>query len=135
MEYYLNDKKLISVVIPATITKLGDNIFHNSKDLTSVYVSWPVPISAGTAFENADVSKCTLYVPKGTTQDYLLADVWGDFGEIVEYDATGINDVTNTTDAKEVSRYTVDGQQLSAPTKGLNIVKYSDGTTRKVMMP
>ena len=36
---------------------------------------------------------------------------------------------------KEESRYNVDGQQLSVPTKGLNIVKYSGGTTRKVMVP
>ena len=80
------------------------------------------------------MSKCTLYVPEGTEQDYLIADVWGDFGNIVEYDPTGINNVANTTEAKEVSRYSVDGQQLATPTKGLNIVKYGDGTTRKVMV-
>lgn len=42
--------------------------------------------------------------------------------------------VANTTEAKEVSRYSVDGQQLATPAKGLNIVKYNDGTTRKVMV-
>lgn len=36
--------------------------------------------------------------------------------------------------AGEVARYTLDGQQINAPQKGVNIVKMSDGTTRKVIV-
>ena len=132
IEYYLNDKKITSVVIPSTITALGEYAFQKCRDLTSVYVSWPTPISAGSAFSGVGISKCTLYVPQGTEQDYFLADGWGDFGNIVEYDPTGIDMVTTSTDAKELSRYSVNGQRLSAPAKGLNIVKYSDGSVKKV---
>ena len=39
-----------------------------------------------------------------------------------------------TTDSKEVARYSIDGKLLSAPVKGINIVKYADGTTRKVIV-
>ena len=134
IEYYLNDKKITSVVIPSTITELGKYAFQNCRDLTSVYVSWPVPLSASSAFSGADISKCTLYVPQGTEQDYWLAPVWGDFGKIVEYDPTGIDKVTTSNDAKELSRYSVNGQRLSAPAKGLNIVKYSDGSVKKVVV-
>ena len=132
IEYYLNDKKITSVVIPSTITELGKYAFQNCRDLTSVYVSWPVPLSASSAFSGADISKCTLYVPQGTEQDYWLSPGWGDFGKIVEFDATGIDKVTTSNDAKELSRYSVNGQRLSAPAKGLNIVKYSDGSVKKV---
>ena len=134
IEYYLNDKKITSVAIPSTITKLGEYAFQNCRDLTSVYVSWQFPISTGSAFYGVDISKCTLYVPQGTEQDYWLADVWGDFGNIVEYDPTGIDRVTTSNDTKELSRYSVNGQRLSAPTKGLNIVKYSDGSVKKVVV-
>ena len=134
IEYYLNDKKITSVVIPSTITELGKYAFQKSRDLTSVYVSWPTPISAGSAFSGVGISKCTLYVPQGTEQDYWLADVWGDFGNIVEYNPTGIDRVTTSTDTKELSRYSVNGQRLSAPAKGLNIVKYSDGSVKKVVV-
>ena len=134
IEYYLNGKKITSVVIPSTITTLGSYAFKNCRDLTSVTVSWQSPISAGSAFYGVDRSKCTLYVPQGTEQDYWLADVWGDFGKIVEYDPTGIDKVTTSTDAKELSRYSVNGQRLSAPAKGLNIVKYSDGSVKKVVV-
>ena len=132
IEYYLNGKKITSVVIPSTITTLGEYVFQNCRDLTSVTVSWQSPISAGSAFYGVDRSKCTLYVPQGTEQDYWLADVWGDFGKIVEYAPTGIDKVTTSTDAKELSRYSVNCQRLSAPAKGLNIVKYSDGSVKKI---
>ncbi|MQP19033.1 leucine-rich repeat protein [Prevotella copri DSM 18205] len=132
IEYYLNDKKITSVVIPSTITEMGKYAFQNCRDLTSVYVSWQFPISTGSAFYGVDISKCTLYVPQGTEQDYWLSPGWGDFGKIVEFDATGIDKVTTSTDAKELSRYSVNGQRLSAPAKGLNIVKYSDGSVKKV---
>ena len=134
IEYYLNDKKITSVAIPSTITKLGKYAFQNCRDLTSVYVSWQSPIPTGSAFYGVDISKCTLYVPQGTEQDYWLAPVWGDFGKIVEFDATGIDKVTTSNDAKELSRYSVNGQRLSAPSKGLNIVKYSDGSVKKVVV-
>ncbi len=48
-------------------------------------------------------------------------------------DATGINPVSVTeANAVEASRYTIDGRQISSPVKGLNIVKMSDGTARKI---
>ena len=134
IEYYLNDKKITSVAIPSTITKLGEYAFQNCRDLTSVYVSWQFPIPTGSAFYGVDISKCTLYVPQGTEQDYWLSPGWGDFGKIVEYDPTGIDVVTTSTDVKELSRYSVNGQRLSVPAKGLNIVKYSDGSVKKVVV-
>lgn len=132
IKYFLSGQEMTNVKIPSNITKLGGYAFQKSINLTSVYVSWETPFSAGTAFDGVDVSKCTLYVPQGAYQDYWLADIWGDFGNILEYDVTGVKKVTTSTDAKEVFRYSVNGQRLSAPTKGLNIVKYSDGSMKKV---
>ena len=131
---FFNCSYLTSLTIPSSVNSLGDYAFKNCSSLQSVHVSWSTPISAGKAFNKADVSKCTLYVPQGTEQDYFLADVWGDFGNIVEYDPTGIDKVTTSTDAKELSRYSVNGQRLATPTKGLNIVKYSDGSVKKVVV-
>ena len=84
-------------------------------------------------FQYCDAKKRTLYIPKGTYDDYWLSE-FGYFENIVEFDATGIDKVTTSTDAKEFSRYSVNGQRLSAPAKGLNIVKYSDGSVKKVVV-
>ena len=132
IKYYINDKEITSIVIPSSVTSLGDYAFQKCSTLESIYVSWPIPISAGSAFYDVDRKNCTLYVPQGTETDYFLADVWGDFGNIVEYEATGIDKTTTSTDVEEVSRYSVNGQRLATPTKGLNIVKYSDGSVKKV---
>ena len=134
IKYYLNDEEITSIVVPSSITTLGKYAFQGCSNLLSVYVSWPTPISAYDTFSEANLGNCTLYVPQGTEQDYFLADGWGDFGNIVEYDPTGIDKVTTSTDAKELSRYSVNGQRLSAPAKGLNIVKYSDGSVKKVVV-
>ena len=134
IKYYLNDEEITSIVVPSSVTTLGMYAFQRCSNLLSVYVSWSTPISAYKTFSETNLGKCTLYVPQGTEQDYWLANVWGDFGKIVEYDPTGIDKVTTSTDAKELSRYSVNGQRLSAPAKGLNIVKYSDGSVKKVVV-
>ena len=47
-----------------------------------------------------------------------------------EIDAAGIDNIA-TDNAIEITRYDIHGRLLNEPTKGINIVKYSDGTTRK----
>ena len=122
-----------SLTIPSSVTSIGDNAFSWCESLTSIYVNWDTPLNIdGDIFQNVDMEKCTLYVPQGTQQAYSLANIWKNFENIVEYDPTGINKITTSTDAKEISRYSLNGQRLSAPTKGLNIVKYSDGSVKKV---
>lgn len=49
-------------------------------------------------------------------------------------DPTGIEKVDAKADKTEVSRYNANGQVLTAPQKGLNIVKYADGTSAKVLV-
>lgn len=55
-------------------------------------------------------------------------------GELPEVEL-GIQETTtaNTT-ATEVARYNIKGQRLTDAEKGINIIKYSDGTVRKVMV-
>lgn len=48
---------------------------------------------------------------------------------------TAINAATaNDADVHEVARYAADGRRISKPQQGVNIVRYSDGTTRKVVV-
>ena len=46
----------------------------------------------------------------------------------------GVNSASNSTNVTETGRYTVDGTRVYLPTRGINIVKMSDGTTRKVVV-
>lgn len=115
-KYYQNNQEITSLKIPAGTTSIGKNVFQKYKgiqsltfspaltsisdlqfscdfsNLKSVSVGWQDPIAAGTFFGDANMSNCTLYVPKGTKNTYSKADVWKNFGNIIEYN----NQVTIT---------------------------------------
>ena len=126
---------LTSLNLPAGITEISNRAFQGCSGLTSIYVyAEKVPKIGSNVFGEVDAKKCTLYVPMGTRDDYWLS-LFGDYFEnIVEFDATGIDKTTTSTDVEEVARYSVNGQRLVGPTKGLNIVKYSDGSVKKVVV-
>ena len=125
---------LTSMTIPSGVTVIGEGAFRGCSGLTSIYV-YPenLPELGIDIFNRCDAKNCTVYVPKGTYDAYKSSE-FGYFEKIVEFDATGIDKVTTSTDVKEVSRYSANGQRLSAPAKGLNIVKYSDGSVKKIVV-
>ena len=125
---------LTSLTLPSGVAEIGSCAFRDCSGLTSIYVyAEKLPNMENDVFDGCDAKKCTVYVPKGTYDDYWLSE-FGYFENIVEFDPTGINNVITSNDAKELYRYSVNGQSLSAPAKGLNIVKYSDGSVKKVVV-
>ena len=125
---------LTSLTLPSSVTSIGWYAFEGCSGLTSIYV-YPenLPELVTDIFYGCDAKNCTVYVPKGTVDDYKSSE-FRYFENIVEFDATGIDKVAISANVKEVSRYSANGQRLSAPAKGLNIVKYSDGSVKKVVV-
>lgn len=71
------------------------------------------------------LSKCTVNV--GSASSYIYID-------LVYSAPAGIKDVNKADNTAEVGRFTADGQQISAPVKGLNIVKLANGKTIKQLV-
>ncbi len=116
----------------------------------------PLPYVYGAACRtNPDTGDLYLSITKGSA--------WGDESELRIYSATdgtlksaypmeknywfpempvfalgstpsAITSADADADIREVARYSIDGKRLSRPQSGLNIVKYSDGTVKKVLV-
>ena len=122
---------LTSVNIPSSVTAIGKQAFKDCNSLKSIYVyAEDVPSLESNVFDGCDSKNCTVYVPKGTYDAYRLS-IFGFFENIVEFDATSIHNTVATPEAQEIARYAINGQRLTAPIKGINLVKYCDGTVKK----
>ena len=121
---------------PKILTEIGGSAFAGCSSLISVIADMKVPAQIEeTTFDTETVSVATLYVPQSCIEKYENADYWRYFQVIKEIGTqTGIDSATTSDAAKDVSRYGINGQLLNGPTKGVNIVKYSDGTIKRVMV-
>jgi hypothetical protein len=131
MYAFLGCSSLTSVNIPSSVTSIGGSAFSGCSGLRSIYVYAETPPSiSANAFNGCDLKNCTLYVPRGTYDAYWLLD-WGVFENIVEFDATNIRNIVAEPEVQENARYAVNGQRLTAPVKGINLVKYNNGRVKK----
>lgn len=80
-----------------------------------------------------DKMKVVAFLNKHNKNNYKDCKIANSNGKDLEM-SSGINGVVNGKQLTEVARYTIDGVKLTAPQKGLNIVKMSDGSTIKVMV-
>lgn len=83
---------------------------------------------------NLDVSNPTLIVEEDATYLFYRGTSSLDVLRVFNADGTttGIESVQEETAQNPKAYYAVDGKKLDAPTKGINIVQYSDGSVRKV---
>lgn len=76
-----------------------------------------------------DCSMLEIILPDGYTWHYDETA-----GGVVITSSTGINQITIDKTTIDSKVYSVDGNRRSVPAKGLNIIRYSDGTVRKVVV-
>ena len=84
-----------------------------------------------------DISKATLHVPSVSLDAYKAEYPWKEFGSLValtDSDPKPSAIIRVDNDVKsEVRYYSLDGKPLSAPQRGLNIIK-TDGTSKKIVV-
>lgn len=133
---FMSCVNLKSVSLPTCVASLGQGCFYRCTGLASVYMyAEHLPTMLGyNVFGGCDADNCILYVPKGTMDMYRQSSAFGYFKNIVELDATDINNPATSTNLKEVYRYTTNGRRILTPTKGINVVKYNNGSVKKVFV-
>lgn len=134
---FQDQSDLIYLTLPEGLKIIKEAAFGNSRKIKYVYAYMREPATL------EDFSFATtvmgdfiyLYVPQGCSGNYFCDPSWSRF-YIQEFDVTGtdVKSAVAGDDAKEVARYTVDGQRIKSPTRGINIVKYDDGTVKRVVV-
>ena len=121
------------VDLPSTVLKLYDSFYVAEGVETVALRATTVP-----EYTNDLFYKCpnaTLYVPDASVDAYKAAKAFAVVKQILplsQYSA--VKDVTAAETSAEVTAiYGIDGSVRTALQPGINIVRYSDGTARKVM--
>ena len=114
---------------------LARQAFYNCQSLTKLTVLATEPPACLDTnywlFNNVDQQQCQLVVPEASVEAYKAHDVWKNFFNI---EGTGIAQ-TRIDDATTNSQwYDLGGRRLSAPQRGVNIVRTADGRTQKVVV-
>lgn len=94
------------------------------------------------AGKTIDISTDTEWVPASAGTTTVKISVQGSSSMLPDseitvnfvYSSTSVDGIQNNADNKVVARYSVNGQLLDAPQKGINILKYADGRTEKVIV-
>ena len=95
----------------------------------AIEFSKTLDISSIPAIQNYDKLKlAVLLINNNTLEIVNAAQVY-----LGNYEAS-VKGINNSSNATEVARYNVNGVRMSAPQKGLNIVKMADGTVKKIMV-
>ena len=133
-QYAFRNTKLTNVELPSTLTAMEAKVFDGCKELTTVmFTSKAAPSMPGELFPNCPKLK-TIIVPKESLAAYTAALKLPE-GVTIE-GREGITAVRSVASAApvEVARFDLQGRRLAQPQKGVNIVRYSNGTTAKVVV-
>lgn len=106
-------------------TLVGYNVYRDGEKINSE------PIDTN-SYSDAGVSTGTIHTYKVTA---VYSEGESDYSNEIEIGTTGIESgVNNTVNVDETARYDVSGRKINVPSRGVNIVKTSDGKVRKVMV-
>ena len=115
---FLNTSLLNSVVIPSSITSIGEAAFQNCSNLTDVYCCADnVPKTKSSVFKNVPVASATLHVPAASIEAYRPTAPWSGFGTIVALKADDPTGIATMGKEMDEVRFDLQGRKLDRITQ------------------
>lgn len=129
---------LKTIEFPSTLKSIGHSAFKDVLlQMITVRATTPPELSKvvytgyGRLYPTFSDYAAEVHIPKGTLADYQATD-WSKFTLIDDLE-TEIKDVIGDDSMHAVGYYSLDGRRLSKPKSGITLVRYSDGTVRKLI--
>ncbi|MDH8701675.1 hypothetical protein M2138_001024 [Dysgonomonadaceae bacterium PH5-43] len=145
---FLSCNSLLSITLPANVTSIGDYAFTECNSLKEMKVFWATPLDVKEEVFGFPFEDCTLSVPAGTKSLYENADVWKNFGTIVERDETNIDNLETSNNiyisgntlyictpvSETITVYSVTGELLYTFAKPAGEVSFILNNTKHQML-
>ena len=135
---FSNCAELETAEFKGAVSGIEEGAFQNDRKLSAVtFVGTSAPdFGKHVFYPRASVLK--IYVPEGYVEKYKdkisnTSAVLGTKYEVLAGTPTGIHDASLDSNVVETARYNVDGTKATTRTKGINIVKLSNGKVIKTI--
>lgn len=120
---------LTKAEIGSAIETMGSLVFGGCEELKSLIIHNPTPPQTE-EFESYQYFGTNLYVPEEAIEAYKNASVWKEFYNIEDLLA-GVDTVLED-ESHETGRYDINGKLVEDNYTGITIIRYSNGSYRKV---
>jgi hypothetical protein len=134
------------------VTSISMYAFSGCSGLTEVYcLAENVPETSSKAFDGTPIASATLHVPAASIDAYKATGPWSGFGTIVGLTQDMIDGIREIKDESltlalsegEGDWYDLNGRKMANGQssmfngklpRGINIIRYADGTSKKVLI-
>lgn len=120
---YTCGNKRETIYIPNSVRFIEYETFTGAKNIKNVYVNNTIPPVLNGSFDSSVEKEGTLYVPKGSYNNYWLADKWGDFMNIVETDIPTSNEIVSHINEYKIQN--ISNGILICTNKPINVSVYN----------
>lgn len=144
LSVYLTEDGIVAKQSGGSANAVHNNVMRKAiTDISGEAIAWNGDAYSNTysftlpAEWNADNVNVVAFIGRPLNRTSRINDLWVNNAETCKagYGTSGISGTTaDKTNATETARYTADGRKISEPVKGLNIIRMSDGTIRKVIV-
>ena len=130
-DVYNRKVKVLSLVEHITQVQISPS---DSKSLESI-VCYAQEPPTSPEFTNAQYLNTVVKVPNSSLEKYKEAEVWKNFWNLEGFDAgdSAVDSIVSEEAVNEIGRYDINGKAVDADYKGIVIIRYSNGSTKKVL--
>ena len=124
---------LTSIALPNSVISIGESAFFYCTSMSSIFMLPPTPPATGAIIFKRVPLETVYVVDENAKALYQAASPWNSYS--VKVVPTGIHDTQREKNAPCITDcYDLCGKRLEGKRRGPVIVRYNDGSTRKVMV-